>query len=110
MAGRADALTGGEAQEGTSSGVRYELLYDRARSTPDRAVYRGTVRSAEEELSVEVIVTEAATEAALLVPSEAPSSGALVTKAAALVRAAARGPLVEGLPPPRRIHRWRARD
>lgn len=90
-------------------GVRHRFLLDAARSTVERAVYRGTVLAAGEELEVEVVVTAAATEGRLLSPTAADPSGELVAKAAALVRAAARGPLVEGQRPPRRIHRWRPR-
>jgi hypothetical protein len=94
-----------------AGGVRHRFLYDAARSTSERAVYRGTVlvEGEELELEVEVVVTAAATEGRLLAASAVDSSGELVAKAAALVRAAARGPLVEGQPPPRRIHRWRPR-
>lgn len=113
--GRRDDASAGaevaeEVAEHSGSGVRFQLLLDHARSTRERAVYRGVVSTVGEELAIEVVVAAAATEAELLVHSESPTSGALLAKAAALVRAAARGPLLEGLPPPRRIHRWRARD
>jgi hypothetical protein len=96
-----------EAESDAPSGVRYEFLIDAARSSDDRAVYLGTVRIAGAELGIEVVVTRAATEGRLLAPSAVESSAELVSKAAALVRAAARGPLLEGHRPPRRVHRWR---
>jgi hypothetical protein len=75
------------------------------------ALYRGFVHLPDADLPLEVRVEASAAHALI-----APDAGAhrpaaelreLERIAAALVRAAPKGPLAEGRPPPRRIVRWR---
>jgi hypothetical protein len=99
----------GDAPDGSSAprGTRYLLTLDEARSTGAHAIYRGTAEREGQPRAIEVLVERELTRGVAVDPTDA-EAVQLAEKAAALVRAVARTPLLEGRRPPRRIHRWRA--
>jgi hypothetical protein len=86
-------------------GIRYRL--DHQRGSDDPLVYRGVI-AGDIECDVEVLVTASGAEArAVDAPSDRRAD--LERTAAVMVRSAVRRAEREGLPPPRRIERWRDR-
>lgn len=89
-----------------SHGVRFELVLRHAEA--GGALYEGLARTTGAELALRVSAERAGARAELTGAERPANAEALEKLAAALVRAATRVELEEGLPVPHKIVRWRA--